>query len=176
MLIRISGPVAVFDAASEDAISDPVRLRALDGLVYDADQCSNYFSGDVDLDAIGVTGGTLRLAFQPLTGGLRVVSGFTSPRKLKPKELKALVEETTGQWSDGIGEGIQDHWRVSHGVSIDFSPFDAGEPNVEQIDDGPKSRLPARVPCFRRRKRAIWPKPANSSTRESRSMLATSTE
>jgi len=148
MRIRITGPVEVTDAKNETSDIDPARLKALDGLVYDEDQCSNYFAGEVDLDAIGVTGGSLRLAFEAENSRLQVVSEYTSPRKLKPKELEALVDETSGQWSDGIGEGIQDHWQASHGVLIDFAPVGGGDPAVEQFDDGIKVKAPRKSPLL----------------------------
>jgi hypothetical protein len=148
MRIRITGLAQAFDPVSEAPIIDIARLQALDGLVYDEDQCSNYFGGEVDLTAIGVTGGSLQLAFDAQSGRLLVVSEYTSPRKLKPKELNALVAETSGQWSDGIGEGIQHQWEKSHGVLIDFSPLDSGKPVVVQIDDGIEIKTPRRSPLL----------------------------
>lgn len=148
MRIRIAGPVAVTDAKSESLVVDPAQLRELDGLVYDEDQCSNYFGGEVDLDALGVSGGTLKLVFDAKTGVLQVLSEYTSPRKLQPQELKQLVQETTGQWSDGIGEGIHDHWQASHGVLVDFTPLGGGEPVVEQFDDGVRITAPRKSPLL----------------------------
>jgi uncharacterized protein len=148
MRIRISGPVAVIDAQSQAPVTDPVRLKMLDGLVYADEKISDYFGGgEVDLDEIGVTGGDLRLVYDNARGSLQVVSEFLSPRKLESHELQSLVEETIGQWSDGIGEGIDDQWEESHRVLIDIDFGDeARPPQVEQFDDGAPAKPPRKTP------------------------------
>ena len=135
-------------AITNEPIVDSAQLKRLDGLVHSGDKCSNYFDGDPDFEEIGVQGGELQLAFDADAGRLLVVTEYASPRKLNPKELKALVDETAGQWSDGIGEGIGDEWRESHGVCIDFAPLDRGEPKVEQIDDGVAVKAPRKSPLL----------------------------
>lgn len=150
MKIRISQPVAVFDAQSDESVTGAAKLRALDGLVYDREKVSDYFGGgDVDLDDIGVTGGALQLTFDAASGRLLVVCEFASPRKLKPKELKSLTAHCQGQWSDGIGEGIDGEWSDSHGVRVDFAPEGASKATTaEQIDDGVKVKPPRKSPLL----------------------------
>jgi uncharacterized protein len=135
MRIIISGPAAAFDADGNEITS--VRdLKRVDGLTYDEDVCSNYFYGA--LDEIGIEGGALRIAYDSRSKRLRVVTEYRSPRELKKSELQALLKETQGQWSDGIGEGCFGYYFDESGVSIDPYPIgyeDAGV-TIEQIDDG----------------------------------------
>ena len=104
--ITITGPVVVTDDATEKPITDPKRLRQFDGLHSGRETCSKYHDGEVaDLE---LKGGAVTLVFDAAKKKLRVVSAFTSPRKLTAKELRDLVDDTQGQWSDGIGEGCFD--------------------------------------------------------------------
>ena len=135
MLVRISGPVAVHDHASEAEVTDPERLKALDGIAYDADKISDHF-GPPCVDA-EIEGGVLTLRFDAPTGTARVVSEFATAKKLSARLLTALVRETTGQWSDGIGEACSGAWATSHGVVLDFLP-DPHAISVEQLDTGSK--------------------------------------
>ena len=103
MKIVVSGPAEAFSSDTEEQVTDPNRLKKLDGLAYSKDRCSNYI--DRSLQDIGVTGGVILLAFDAKTKRLRVRTEYHAPRKLTAEELKLLVKKTTGQWSDGIGEG-----------------------------------------------------------------------
>jgi cytohesin len=67
-----------------------------------------------------------------------VVTEYRASRRLTKAELAAVTDETTGQWSDGIGENGFPDAEDRLGVSIDLSPPDQGEPTVEQLDDGGK--------------------------------------
>jgi hypothetical protein len=102
MKIIVSGPAAAFALDADQAVTDPKRLQQLDGLYYSEDVCSEYL--DRELEEIGIRGGAVRLAFDRQEKQLRVVTEYRSPRRLNSSELKKLVEETVGQWSDGIGE------------------------------------------------------------------------
>lgn len=145
MRILITGPAAAFDEHDEP-ITATEQLASLHGREYSEELISSYF--DEKLDRIGVTGGGLRLVFDDKQGQLSVVAEFLSPRKLKPKELELLVEETTGQWSDGIGgQGVFD----DDEVQVDLSPTsDQPLPAVaaEQIDDSGPVKKPRKSPLF----------------------------
>jgi hypothetical protein len=145
MKVIISGRAAAFDRENRE-ITQPARLRALDGIVYEEMSCCDCLGGE--LGEIGLIGGLLRLAHRADGNQLRIVTEYQSPRALTPKELQGLVKETQAQWSDGIGESY--FWQdVGSGVRVDLYPlFQGHELYVEQFDDGvavpvPKySRLP----------------------------------
>jgi len=122
MEIRISGRVQVFEAASGTRLTAPSELKKLDGLTYDEDLCSNYLT-EPPLDEIGLEGGSLRLVYDPGARALRVLTLYQSPRALQPDELRALVDQTLAQWSDGIGEGCFDTEAQARGVQIDLFPL-----------------------------------------------------
>jgi hypothetical protein len=67
--------------------------------------------------------------------GFTVTSTFKAPRPLTREELAKLVEETTGQWSDGIGEGCFDDAAARLGIGIDLCP-DSSQVTCTVADDG----------------------------------------
>lgn len=136
MKIVISGPAAAFDTEGK-LITDAQVLRSVDGLVYDEELCADYL--DEPLGDFGIVGGSLRIAFDPSSPcGLIVITEYRAPRKLKKSELTALVEQTKGQWSDGMGEhGFADYEeRTGINISVFPIPYDDSNVQVKQIDDG----------------------------------------
>ena len=127
MKITVTGPASAWDHELETAVVDPKRLSQLDGLQYSDDLCVTYL--DDDLAEIGLVGGAIRLAFESLGGPLKVITEYQSPRRLKPSELKRLMEYTVGQWSDGIGEGSFAH-RDRLGMDVELFPR-SGKAEVE---------------------------------------------
>ena len=141
--ITISGPVEVTDDATEEVIKDPDRLKQFGGLSSGRETCSKYHHGKVlDLD---LKGGAVTLVFDAAKKKLRVVSEFTSARKLTAKELELLVDDTSGQWSDGIGEGCFDSVMDKKKVFIDLSPMSGGKVTAKQADDGTPAPKPKAV-------------------------------
>lgn len=138
MLVRITGPAAV---AHEDGRpgDDPALVRELDGTASE-EECGDHLAAD--LADLGITGGKVRLAWEAAAGRWRVVTEYRAPKKLRPAQLKRLVEDTVGQWSDGIGEGCFDASADRLGVVISLQPLDGEKPQVEQIDDGTKPSRP----------------------------------
>lgn len=139
MLVRITGRAEV---TRDDGGPVTARslIRQLDGAESD-DACADYL--DSDLADLGVTGGTVKLTYDPGEGQFRVSSEYTAPAKLKPGQLKRLARDTVGQWSDGIGEGCFDALADRLGVVIDLAPFDQDKDlRVEQVDDGKKPSKP----------------------------------
>jgi hypothetical protein len=126
---------------SEDGT--PVTAQAiideLDGIESD-EACADYL--DNDLADLGITGGTVKLSYNRNEGQFRVSSEYTSPVKLKPTQLKSLVDDTVGQWSDGIGEGCFDELAEQLGVGINLTPLGQKDLRTEQIDDGKKPSKP----------------------------------
>src|SRR5262245_10935059 len=93
------------------------------------------------------------MALNPQRGGLRVVSEYWSPAALQPDQLQALVDQTLGQWSDGIGEACFDEWSLQSGIHLDLAPFALNnyeKPVAEQVEDG---RV---VPRFAHLAKAVW--------------------
>ncbi len=146
MKIIVSGAAAAFVLDTDQEVTDPQRLRKLDGLLYSKDLCSRYF--DRPLEEIGVQGGAIRLVYDSREQQLRVVTEYHSPRGLKSGELTQLVKETVGQWSDGIGEGEFLH-RKKVRMDVDLCPFGERKVRAEQVDDGKKIKGPRIAPLVK---------------------------
>lgn len=147
MRISISGPAAAFDSNDEE-ITAAAALKRFAGVKSDA-SCVEFL--DEKLADIGLIGGHLEFVYDDESQRLRILTVYHSPRTLKPKELKQLVEETRGQWSDGIGEGDFGN-DLEEGVHLDPYPMltdiDLNDISVEQIDDGVKVKKPRKSPLF----------------------------
>src|SRR5262245_43511460 len=142
VVITIAGPVRVTDDATGGALSDIRRLSRVSKLKFTGEKVSDYFGAK--MATVEVTGGDIRLA--AADGGITVTSTFKAPRPLTPEELAELVKETTGQWSDGIGEGCFDEAAERLGVGIDLCP-DSSQVTVSVVDDGKpvRAKSPKRV-------------------------------
>ena len=138
MKIVISAIADAYDRETEELIVDSQRLSRLDGLRYDDDLYADYLSEA--LYEIGIVGGQIELSYKTEESKLTVVTSYHAPRKLKKDELRQLVDETAGQWSDGIGEGEFQH-AAELGIVVDISPLES-RPQVEQFDDGVVVRKP----------------------------------
>lgn len=75
------------------------------------DSCLDYMDPEV-AESLGLTGGNLRLAFDPESSRLRVTTTYGLDSKPSPDQLKQLQQETESQWSDGIGGGVFSFLRV----------------------------------------------------------------
>jgi hypothetical protein len=119
--IVVSGLVNVTKPGSrgEAVITDPQQLAPLNGWVYDEENCTEHF--DESLANLGLTGGTLALAWDAKASALMLITEYQSPRKLAPEELKRLVRETEGQWSDGIGGHCFDGLEQQFDCSVEYS-------------------------------------------------------
>jgi len=140
MRIRISGPIEA-QHDEEQPVTDKRILRKLDGFVSD-DECSNYL--DADLADLDITEGAVKLSYDETANQLWIVTEYKSPVKLNRSQLRHLVENTLGQWSDGIGEGCFVELEERLGVGIALFPLEPSDLRIEQIDDGekpPKSRM-----------------------------------
>lgn len=132
-VVTISGPVVVTDDATDKPIADPGRLATFDGLNSGRETCSKYHHGTVA--GLGLKGGQVRLAFDAAKKKLRVVSVFDSRRRLTKEELAYLIDDTSGQWSDGIGEGCFDAVMDRRKVFVDLSPDTGGKVTATQVED-----------------------------------------
>lgn len=147
MRIVISGRAAVYPRSkylpSDPAavpVTDPAVLRALDG--YDAELEDDELTDDLDppLSRAGITGGTLRFSYDAGRNELRAVTEYRVRKPLKDKQLSLLVENTVGQWSDGVGEnGFEAEW---DGGSGHIYPNPPGYPGGESDRDIRVEQLP----------------------------------
>ena len=137
MIIRISGRARVSRQDGRSPLSKDIQ-RKLDG-AKSKDKCGNYI--DSDLAELGITGGTVKLLCEAPKGGFRVTTEYTSPVKLNRTQLKKLANNTTGQWSDGIGESCFDKLADRLGVMINLLQSERSV-KIEQIDDGKRLAKP----------------------------------
>lgn len=131
LIIRLTGNAHVSDRAG-NGLTDCV-IQQLNG-AESQQVCSDYF--DTELADLGITSGTVKLVHDIAVGAFRVVTEFRSPTVLQSHQLKRLVSDTLGQWSDGIGEGCFDELEDRLNVCIDLASNRENDVRVEQIDDG----------------------------------------
>lgn len=115
--IVIRGYAAVSRDGGE-AVTDPDLLRTLAGPVY-ADELFTEYLDPPNIRGVSLEEKVLARTLEP--GGIIsfgyhegdplviATTEYTSPRPLTPAELRALVAYTMGQWSDGIGEGLNQY-------------------------------------------------------------------
>lgn len=134
VVVTITGVAGVTDDATGKALADPKKVRKVAKLWHKKvdDLMADYL--DADLEEIGITGGDLRLTHDPAGKRFHIVSTFKAPRLLTKKELGRLIEETTGQWSDGLGEGCFGDAANRIAVTIDL--LQRKKPTAVQVDDG----------------------------------------
>lgn len=147
MKITISGPAVACDSELNTEIVAPQILRQYHGIKSE-ESCVTYF--DDPLGEIGLIGGQLETVFDEVSQRLRIRTVYHSPRTLTKKELSLLVEDTRGQWSDGIGEnGFE---TGDENICLDLCPIgfdiDTDDVTVEQVDDGVKVAKPRKSPLF----------------------------
>jgi hypothetical protein len=146
MRVTIAGPARAIDLTLGGEIVDPETLRTLHGLKTE-ETCVDYF--DDPLGEIGLTGGHLQIVFDETSKQLQICTVYHTPRRLKQAELRQLVQDTRGQWSDGIGEnGIE---TGNANIEIDLDPgwmCPVAELKIEQLDDGFKVAKPRPSPLF----------------------------
>jgi hypothetical protein len=170
-IITITGPVVVTDDSTEKRITDTKRLASLDGLHSGRETCSKYHHGT--LAELELKGGQVKLVFDSMEKKLRVVSEFTSARKLTRDELGELIDDTQGQWSDGIGEGCFDSVMDKREIFIDLSPDSGGKVKATQTDDGkpaPK-KSPAKVAAGE-----LWKAAANGDLKAVKKLVESKVE
>ncbi len=106
------------------ASTDHKNLKELDGIDCQ-DDFAEYFDDDFSFKNAIDSG---YMAFSYKDGELYTVTTYESDRELTSDELKELEEYTTGQWSDGIGEGFeQNPCREIDDEEIYISPWHLGQ-------------------------------------------------
>lgn len=136
MKIVIQGEAQAQNLTTGEVLNDSEQLQRLDGIPFAAEKCEEYLSDE--LFALGIIGGEITLRYTPDDAlGLRVETSYHAPRKLKKSELQMLLDETTAQWSDGIGEGTCEP-AEELGIDVNISPIGSSgsEASAAQFDDG----------------------------------------
>jgi uncharacterized protein len=131
--------------ADDQPITDVVQLRKFSGLKSD-DSCIEYFADP--LTEIYFEGGCLEFIFDESLQQLTIQTVYHTPRELKKKELKALIDETCGQWSDGIGENGIEAQKDPAIYLMAVLPLHDSTFSVEQVDDGVVVKTPRKSPLF----------------------------
>lgn len=80
-------------------------LKQLDGIDCQ-DTFSEYFDDDFTFKD-NVEGGYMYFKYDSDLDKLFTITVYNSDRELSKEELDILEDYTTGQWSDGIGEGFE---------------------------------------------------------------------
>ena len=145
--IIISGPIQICEEPSGEELTDLAKLKRFDGAEEKGANLAEYLDGE--LAHLGLARGDLKLKYDAKGKRVLVESTFEAPKKLSPKQLKALVEYTRGQWSDGAGEGAFDKLMDKHSVGMDLTPFGSEAQNPRPADRprGPEAQAHARARC-----------------------------
>lgn len=125
--IEVIGPAVAYDE-SGNRIASAKALRSLDGIAHPDDVISSYFPFGEVLDSASVSGGTVGIVYNAEKRRLEVVCTFGAPRRLKSGEREALLGETAGQLSDGIGEGCFDPVPGHPKIRVDVCPAGSRAP------------------------------------------------
>lgn len=139
VIITITGIALVTDDETGKSLRDPARLARIAALKETRETISQYF--DAETAELGVKGGDIRLTTDSSGKRFYVQSTFKAARPLTKGELALVVEETTGQWSDGIGEHCFDDAATKYKVTIDLLQRGSRAPKVEQVGDGKPMKL-----------------------------------
>jgi cell wall assembly regulator SMI1 len=121
----------------DKVIGSSATLKALSGQIYADESIQDYFGSSKHEKSVSkkiVSGGNIELQFDPKLKLLFVVSTFELLSRPTEQELKTLVENTTGQWSDGFGGELSASVEENKGLFVDVFPFlddyDASKPEV----------------------------------------------
>lgn len=130
----IKGEAEVYKNSGEDNVVD-ILIKGSDLQQFDGQSDQSIFS-DYFHDKekfLLVSGGYLDFEYDKETKKLYAVTTYDAVRKLDEKEEKMLLDYTTGQWSDGIGESFEQNpvddiyylsaWYSNQKATITFSPL-----------------------------------------------------
>lgn len=120
MHVIVKGIACVFGDADQ-MIENPAILSSHDGLVYNDERFTDYLGSLENEDALAallIPGGYLRFEYDGHSQFLTAITEFRAIRELDDSELELLVDYTSGQWSDGIGENLATETGLKDGRSI----------------------------------------------------------
>lgn len=156
MRIVVDGRAEIF-GPDGTLLSAPYTLLGLGETELEAEELSLYL--DASLADLGIVGGTTRLLSSPNSMGLRLQTTFYAPHDLNAEQQQRLLDDTIGQWQDGVGENGFNP--VDRGIKIHVRFRPGEQAKVEQIDDPrsvpepPAVAIAARDGHFEALKRAL---------------------
>lgn len=120
-----AGEAQIIDPTQEE----PVVLTGHELKIFNGIEDETVFSDYVDEDFPDcVTGGYMYFRYSPQEQKLMTVTEYETTRKLTPEEEQIVIEYTQGQWSDGIGEGFEQHdLGLFKGAETYLSPWFQGQ-------------------------------------------------
>lgn len=112
--IIVKGEAKAYSVADEEYKGE--NLQKFHGLVCQY-EFTEYFHAESKYNKhnhqgciIGVvTNGYMRFEYDETDKKLYTITEYDSSRKLTQNELSTLMQYTSGQWSDGIGESFEQH-------------------------------------------------------------------
>lgn len=113
---------------SGEASTDYPNLQDLHGIDCQ-DNFSKYFDSNMSFTK-DVTGGYMSFVYNKQDGKLYTETVYNSKRLLTEDELNQLAKYTQGQWSDGIGEGFEQHPCFEAD-----EPYQKYDPNYDDYND-----------------------------------------
>lgn len=126
MKVQIIGEaeLSVDDSKGNPVGIFPYHIQKCDGIEIE-DEFVEYFDKDENLRKKLVEGYT---TFKVENNQIYAVCTYETTEELTDAELEILKEYTQGQWSDGIGEGFEQHCcRVLDGDELYLSPWFSGQ-------------------------------------------------
>lgn len=110
-------------------------LKQLDGIDCQ-DNFSDYFGSDEKLLVDkGVNGGYMHFEYDKDINKLMTITTYQSRERLNEEELKTLADYTSGQWSDGIGEGFEQYPQYIENEEVYISPWFFGQKVITEITE-----------------------------------------
>ncbi|CAK8988239.1 Uncharacterized protein SCF082_LOCUS21764, partial [Durusdinium trenchii] len=107
-----------------DPVTDPAVIAPLD-LFASSREEEDSFACYIDsplLRPIELQGGFITFRYNSDENQLYVVTEYDSPRRLTRSELDALIQYTTDQWSDGLGESLECPYVSENHLCLDLAP------------------------------------------------------
>jgi len=123
--VAIIGTVGLYvDNDDMEPVTDPALLAPLDSFASSREE-EDSFAFYIDaplLRPVGLKGGFIDLRYDSDENRLYVVTEYDSPRRLSSSELDLLIEHTTDQWSDGLGESLDCPYATENKLCLDLAP------------------------------------------------------
>lgn len=120
MRVVVQGIAYVF-GDDDQIVENPAILNSYRGFVYNDERFTDYLGGPANEDALAALlspGGYLRFEYDGKSPFLTAITEYQATRALEDAELDLLVDYTSGQWSDGIGENLATQSGLRDGRSI----------------------------------------------------------
>ena len=122
MILTITGEPMEFKDSDKNPISDSATLMLFDGIYFDACSLVDFFDSTGPrsiLREVIVGGGYMKLIYDHDANTLKLVTEFEAIRPLTEKEKEILIDDTRGQWSDGVGSSFNSYCWDNHGLFVE---------------------------------------------------------